>query len=205
MYIDNSQAVRELLEFDASNNYYYAFLALARKKDQEKFKIHGMKVNESRIIQHWIVSSVEEYNARLPEMLAFVEALGVRLYVTLDAKDFRKALMFIRNQCTQQLDSMLYGQTAFSGHRLFRMFNASMQTSECSGKVRRWLFDVDTKNSDVVDVVKSMCGSNFLCSLPTRSGYHIIARKTFNARQLQSALPESVEIKDNALGLVAIS
>lgn len=206
LIIDNTQNIQPLLQFDDSNRYYYKFVALARRKDyDERNCIPGVSLEGNHgelIIRTWLVSSINDYGRYLDDMVNTVASLHVRLYITLDVKDFYKSLMYVRNRCTDTLDQIVNGQTTFRPRHLFRMFNSMGSTSETSGKYKRWLFDIDTKDTNVVATVEKACQDSWICTLPTKNGYHVIANKNFNANALD--LGPFVDIKSNALALVAV-
>lgn len=203
--IDNTQEVKKLLQFDSSLYYYYKFVVLVRRKDYEEGKCPlSNKEGKREICVHsWLVSSMEDYEKLLPDMLSYVNLFQSRLYVTADRKDLRKTLIYARNAVNMSLDQLLFEQDSVSCKSLNRIMNSASSVKETSSKdCKCWMFDVDTKDQVVLESVKKACSTHYLCTLETKSGYHVLARKQFDAARL--ALPESVELKDNSLALVAM-
>lgn len=205
LVVDNSKEVRNFLKFEP--NSYYKFVCLARAKDYVRdSNAHKFFKDKSKehCVHQWLVQSLEEFDNLLPDMLYYAAIFRCRLYVALDRKSVLKTLLGLRNIVTCQLDIALLGGSVVSAVYINRLVNSvtSVSTSSDSKESKCWMFDVDTKNEDTLRLVQSLCGSSYLCTLTTKSGYHVVARKNFNASSLR--LPNNVEVKDNALGLVAM-
>lgn len=88
------------------------------------------------------------------------------------------------------------------------------------------MFDVDTKNEDVLKAVKELCGEYYLETFETKNGYHVVANKKFDANGLLRLVQngytntdveklkltslalfhnDTVEVKANSLVLVAMA
>lgn len=203
MLVDNTQEVKRLFQFESSF-YYYKFTVLVRRKDyaEGECPLSCKEGARELVVHQWLVSSMEEYEKVLPDMLAFAKAFKARLYVSTDRKDLRKSLVYVRNAVSFNLDQMLFGQDSVSCKSLFRVTSSASSVAETSSKESKcWLFDVDTKDQKVLKQVQELCKEYYLCTLETKSGYHVLAKKKFAAKQLQ--LPDDVELKENALTLVA--
>lgn len=202
--VDNTVEVKKLFEFD-SNLYYYKFVVLVRRKDYEEGQCPLVNKEGRRelCVHSWLISSMEDYERLLPDMLTFVELFKARLYVTADRKDLRKTLIYARNAVSMNLDQLLFGQDSVSCKSLNRIMNSASSVKETSSKdYKCWMFDVDTKDPATLELIKNSCHDYYLCTLKTKSGYHVLARKQFDATRL--ALPATVELKDNSLALVAM-
>lgn len=212
LVVDNLDKVLTLCEFKP--NTYYKFVALIRKKDgNETIKTRERK---EAIVKTWLIDNLEYFNQVREDMLSLVKTTGCRIYMTVDRKEVLKTFIQAREYIDSQIDLALFSKEkdlAFSVKALNKMMNSVTSLKESSDReCRRWLFDVDTKDSVIIDKVKFICGEFLREVIETKNGYHIIADKKFHATldllsdkdlcnryDVQSV----VEIKDNALVLLA--
>lgn len=202
--IDNTETVKQLLLFEKnSSRFFYKFAVIVRRKDYESKPVFMRTGSHEICVHQWLVSSLEEYEKLLPEMLKTAELFEARLYVALDRKDLYKALLQVQKSVSETLASIVLGQTSLSAKSFSKLINSASSVKESSASVGKcWLFDVDAKNLDLVRELEKLCEESHICTLETRAGFHIVARKNFNAKALN--LPKEVELKENALGLVAM-
>lgn len=206
--INNVQLIRDNVLFFSNDNksrYYYKFVALVRAKDyQEHNQPLSNKQGSREIVVHqWLVSSYEQFDKLIGDMLTFVRLFRCRLYVTTDRKDIVKTFVYAKNRLSEVVDNLALGQKDVSGRLLNKLVNSASsvdETSEHNG--RRWMFDVDSKDRQILQQVIDSCDRHYICSIPTKSGYHVLAYRQLNAKAVK--LPDCVELKDNALTLVAM-
>ena len=131
------------------------------------------------------------------DMKTVVEMFRCRLYMTLDRKSTMKTLIAARDVVNRQLDSYLGVKEPQVSVKMFNKLVPSVtQLAESSDRDgRRWMFDVDTKDVNVLNVVKKLCGTDYLESFETKNGYHVVADKKFdaNGRLFCLVLPERRE------------
>lgn len=205
--INNTELIRnKVLCFDDQydGRYYYKFVALVRRKDYPDDQLPLVNKQGSReiVVHSWLVDCYERFDQLIPDMLRFVEAFKCRLYVTTDRKDICKTIIYAKNKLSEIIDGIALGQNDFSCKTFAKLVNSSSSMNETSDRAgRRWMFDIDSKDESIVQQVVDLCGSQYICTIPTSSGYHVLASKNFNAKRMK--LPELVELKDNALTLVA--
>lgn len=116
-------------------------------------------------------------------MKTVVEMFKCRLYMTLDRKSTMKTLIAARDVINRQLDSYLGVKEPQVSVKMFNKLVPSVtQLAESSDrKCKRWMFDVDTKDVNVLNVVKKLCGEFYLETFETKNGYHVVADKKFDA------------------------
>lgn len=204
MLINNTETIKKALRFEGTR-YYYKFLVIVRKKDYEEGEcpVINKEGRKEVCVHQWLVSSMEDYERLLPDMLQYAELFKARLYVTLDRKDLYKTLMYIDTVVRDALNSIALGQTSLSCKSLNKLTNSATSVKESSSKEgKAWMIDVDTKDAGILECVKDICGKHLICVLETKAGYHVVAEKKFDPRKY--AWPEHNELKENALGLVAM-
>lgn len=195
--IDNTELIKQLLVF---NQDYYKFACIVRPKDNSVAL--NREANHEVCVHQWLIQSLDEYTHYLPDMLTYASLFKCRIYMTVDSKSKIKTLMQIRSKAQELLDQTMLGQTQLSCGSIQKIVNSATSLKECSGKTKRWLFDVDTKDRHVLSTVINACKDSYICTIETVNGYHVIARKDFNARVLAFSM-KNVELKENAMTLVA--
>lgn len=206
--IDNFDVVRNhVLKFDDNSigRYYYKFVALIRSKDYLDLNDQVLNCKQGArelIVHQWLVSSIDRFDDLADDMRTFVNLFKCRLYVTTDRKDVVKSMLYAKNKLNDVIDQLALGQLNVSTKLLDRLVNGASSVSEASDRNgKRWLFDIDTKDKAIVNDIIAACGEHFVCCVPTANGYHVLANKRFNGRAIK--LPDNVELKENALTLVA--
>ena len=210
---------------------YYKFVALIRAKDYKDGDEKPVLTNTEKqevFVRQWLVDSEEALDNCLVDMLAVTEMFKCRLYMTTDRKSTVKTMMYARNKLTECLDHFVMSENASVSVRMLnKLIPSASQVSESSDGEKRWMFDVDTKDENVLNVIKKLCGEDYLETFETKNGYHVVADKKFdaNGRLLclknngklvrfddsvfnefeKKLLRESeVEVKSNSLVLVAM-
>jgi len=218
--------IERLMRFNPTKSFYY-FIAIKRKKDHPE-----LQMKESQVIKTWIVKDLRDfYGYYIPEMLEIVKLHKCRLYMCTDRKSYAKSMLSIRNDINKQLDCAIgTDKIEYSPKILNNLLQSNIMKDESSDKdARKWLFDVDTKDWSVVNVIKKLCGEHFECIFETKNGYHIVAKRKFDAYtgllclksngiartfdkskfteedfKLMEQNADKVELKTNALALIAM-
>lgn len=170
--------IERLMRFNPNKSFYY-FIAIKRKKDHPE-----LQIKDSQIIKTWIVKDIRDfYGYYIPEMLEIVKLHQCRLYMCTDRKSYTKSMLSIRNDINKQLDCAIgTNKTEYSPKILNNLLQSNIMKDESSDKnTRKWLFDIDTKDYNVVNIIKKLCGEYFDHILETKNGYHIVAEREFDA------------------------
>lgn len=218
MLVDNFDKLNKLLEFKP--NTYYKFVALIRTKDlkenPELIKLH--KDKREIFLKQWLVDSQEALDNYMNDMLVYLELFKCRLYVTSERKSIVKTLQVLRNKIDKQLDQFLFSDNPpISAKSLNKMIASasSLEDSTDSGS-KIWFFDVDVKDDMLLKEVEKYCGEYHLVTLNTKHGYHVIAKRKFDAYKHFDKLInlfiekygitgcDMISLKTNELALVAI-
>lgn len=178
MTIIHNTNIERLMKFNPNKSFYY-FIAIKRKKDHPE-----LQIKESQVIKTWIVKDIRDfYGYYIPEMLEIVKLHQCRLYMCTDRKSYVKSMLSIRNDINKQLDCAIgTNKTEYSPKILNNLLQSNIMKDESSDKnMRKWLFDIDTKDYNVVNIIKKLCGEYFDHILETKNGYHIVAEREFDA------------------------
>lgn len=196
MIVDNTNKLKDILIFKP--NTYYKFVVLLREKDGKQLLQSYNK--KELIVRQWLVDSQEKLDEMLPDMITFAKLFGGRLYVTTDRKSVYKTLFYMQEKINDYIKQMFCGnRTEISVKQLNKLLASASSSSECTDGDKYWLYDVDTKDPNIVDYVWKHCNYPAPC-FETKNGYHIIAKRTYDAHK--EPLPKEVEVKDNGLALV---
>lgn len=228
MLVDNTAKLKNVMDFKQGS--YYKFVALVRAKDYKNSSEQVLTSMEKQeiLVKDWMVDSQEMLDKTLPDMLKYTEMFKCRLYMCTDRKSVVKTLVQMRNTVDKYLDPFLGNPNASCSVRALRKICASASNlSESSDRESRyWMFDVDTKNQNVLKFVqKNVCGEHYVETFETKAGYHVLARKKFfvgvpdeyesEFDYLRDKFPQTsplvlteyisnVDVKDNAMVLVAM-
>lgn len=226
MTIIHNTNIERLMRFNPNKSFYY-FIAIKRKKDHPE-----LQIKDSQVIKTWIVKDIRDfYGYYIPEMLEIVKLHQCRLYMCTDRKSYTKSMLSIRNDINKQLDCAIgTNKTEYSPKILNNLLQSNIMKDESSDKnTRKWLFDIDTKDYNVVNIIKKLCGEHFDHILETKNGYHIVAERKFDAYtsllclktqgiartfdkdkfteeefKIMEQNADKVELKTNALALIAM-
>lgn len=199
LVVDNFDKVKNIVQWKPEQTYY-KFVALIRAKDYKDGERPVLldKEKQECFVRQWLVDN-EEYFERVKEdMKTVVEMFRCRLYMTLDRKSTLKTLIAARNVINTQLDHYLGISEPQVSVKIFNKLVPSVtQLAESSDKEgRRWMFDVDNKNVDVLNAVKKLCGEYYLETFETKNGYHVVADKKFDAGGRLNCLKYNSKIRD---------
>lgn len=184
LLVDNFDKVKNVVQWKPEQTYY-KFVALIRAKDYKDGERPVLldKEKQECFVHQWLVDSEEYFDRVKEDMKTVVEMFRCRLYMTLDRKSTMKTLIAARDVVNRQLDSYLGVKEPQVSVKMFNKLVPSVtQLAESSDRDgRRWMFDVDTKDVNVLNVVKKLCGTDYLESFETKNGYHVVADKKFDA------------------------
>lgn len=206
--VDNTSKLKDVMEF--KNGAYYKFVCLVRAKDYKENSdeqvLHCMEKQEI-LVKDWLVDTPERLAGTLPDMLKFTELFKCRLYMCTDRKSVLKTLKTMRDNVQNYLDPFLGNPNASCSVRAVKKVASSASNmDESSDKGgRKWLFDVDTKDKEVLKMVEEYCGSSYESTFETKSGYHVVAKRNFDAHRWTELMYNNVELKENAMVLVAMA
>lgn len=209
MEVDNRKFIDKLCVFEPQS--FYKFSALIRKKDfnKEEFPLKYSNKKEF-LVKEWFVEDAYQLEKVKHDMEVYAKMLPCRIYLTLDRKSKKKTLINVRNRVNSYLDLYMNSNNPVLGIKsISKMISSASSVSESSDKDdRKYLFDIDSKDSHIVSLVEYMCDEEHIATLETINGFHVIAKKAFcpndrGLQQIQKQLGENViELKPNAMTLI---
>lgn len=205
--IDNFSAIPDLCHFTGDN--FYKFFLIVRKKDVGEHPLITSKSQEN-IVKFWLIDNLEYLEKKMSEMRYLLNIIpGSRLYMTLDAKSNSKTLITMRNNVDKVLDALLFGNRLGTRY-LNRVMSSSTSAVESSAHdSRKYLFDIDSKDPQVLNSVMSFLGeleelqNEKILTLETKNGYHVVVPRKFNPHKYPNS--EFISLKKDAATLIAMS
>lgn len=194
--VNNFEVVeKNLLHFEPGT--YYKFEAIIRQKDGE----NGLMTNpNSTSLKFWLIDSQESYNKLKPIMKKFCDVTKSRLYFTLDRKSTYKTFVNTLKTLTEVIGEIVFGGD-FSINKLNKIINSETSKKENTDKLgcKTWLIDIDIKNDKLRETIEKYCNKEFICTLNTLNGYHVISKKNFSAYKFIDLLETYILLyfKDN--------
>jgi len=191
--IDVLDEIKELLEFDNEDDFYYLQI-LQRKKENPQIG------SNSVAIKSYYINSLKMLENRYDEIKKMCDIFNARAMLRLNKRSFRKvAFKTIQNVANSMANEEYYfvkksyDRACGNGH---------------NDKNKKWVLDIDNTdiNADWLDQlihrINSMepDGNKIIAQLPTKNGIHLIT-KPFNLIKFKTEYP-SIDIhKDNPINL----
>jgi hypothetical protein len=187
--VDNINAIRNTLEFDNPEEFYYISI-MQRNKDG--VKVAGSHDNARRI-RTFYVFTLEDFDKVTDFIKEICDKLNARCYIEMN----RKNIFQCQLECIKRLAECIEHRTTKS---------RAIMDSVVAGAPSRdklWMIDCDGKNpgdpiiDEIIEYVENHHGKHYAV-LPTVSGCHIITSR-FDPRFFQF---EDCELKRNAFTLL---
>lgn len=216
--IDNFEIIENhLLNFHLGQ--YYKFEALVRNTDgNNPLYCEGCSnTNKNILIKSWWIEDGKYYSRIKNEMKTLCDMTGARLYVVLDRMDLKKTLTNLYKLSSDLLVSsyVVGSDTNPSPKTVLKLTGTASSIKESSNKdSRMWMFDVDSKDPDLLDYIQCACQPCKHFVLESVKGYHVCVFKSngrfFNKEVFYTQYPYLWEKKDlwslseNSMGLVYV-
>ena len=213
MCIDNFETIENnLLEFTPGS--YYKFEALIRNTDGENplYYEGSSNTNKNILIKTWWVDSEDYYKKIKNEMKVLCDLTGARLYVLLDRMNVKKTLVHM-NMKTEDLilQNYVLGNNEVSAKTVFKVSGTCSSIKDSSDRDKRlWMFDIDSKNFELLSAIQDACYPRKFFTLATYKGYHVCVFKSGARRQFEPEVTHPIltqfssewSLQECALGLV---
>ncbi len=189
--IDNFDLIKGLMDFEESDNLFMHLQILRRGKD------HPDLPAANKLIKSWLVRSREHLDSIKEEVVFLCEHYKARAYISCAPKSIEKLNTLILRKLADNLHT---GNVINPWH----VFNSAC--GELQGVEKRWVVDVDTKDSTVAEKIKDEIWtlwvaygnmSHNFTSVPTLNGSHLIVLP-FNLHEFSKRFPDT-EVKKNGL------
>jgi len=172
------EMIKPMLQFNPTKSFYY-FVAIKRRKDNPE-----LQMKESQVIKTWIIKDLRDFHwFWATEMTDIMKLHKCRLYMCTDRKSYSKTMLSIRNDINKHLDCAIGStKSEYSPKILDNLLQSNIMKDESSDKdARKWLFDIDVQDMKIVNIIKKLCGEHFETFLETKNGYHVVAKRKFDA------------------------
>jgi len=212
----NKQSIKflkEHCEFQHSKHDCYVLLAISRKKDVPHI------TNSQEVVFREVLRKPEDLHRKFSRLKLNTEnyrdendiKLPFYIYITLNARDGRKAALAMQRKITDCFyEESLGNDRSRIFKRLDREFiSVLMKPAAKSKNTRYFLLDIDTKEADFISKVAGalsfeICENSI--SQITRHGFHY-KTKPFNIQEFKTKFTEEelknkVEVKTDALMFV---
>jgi hypothetical protein len=169
--IDNIELVKSLLNFENEGDFYMLYI-FKRKKDQPE----GERDNHQsvRTIKTYCIESIDHLDRRYDEVKQMCEMFKARAYIHVQKQNHFDVSLNMMVDLAQRIQNGQHNQKG-----LFDSVVGQIKTKE-----KRWIVDIDTKDSVEVDAVKfainKFCrpeGDKIESIIPTKNGYHLITER----------------------------
>ena len=192
--IDNFKAVREQLQFDSEDDYYFLEI-LQRKKDFPEEE--RSSVRDHTVFATYFINSVEKLDRIEKEVKTLCELHNARAYFNPNRKSKKKTAVILMKECLGMVENDDYSKIES---------RTASAAGQCAGRkeARKFLIDVDAKDRELVikvlTLIESVNPDVLHYILPSVNGYHLITSpfdiRKFN--ELGGKDLKNVEIKHNA-------
>lgn len=197
--IDNFDLIEAMMDFKEADNLFMHLQILRRGKD------HPDLPAANKLIRSWLVRSAEHLASLKDEVVFLCEHYKARAYISCDPKRIAKLNTLILRKLADNLHT---GNIINPWH----VFNSAY--GELQGVEKRWVVDVDTKDSETVadicgtigmlwvkahpeDAGRAYAASWLVSQIPTLNGVHLLVRP-FDLQEFKKRFPD-VEVKKNGL------
>lgn len=156
--VDNFDKIREYMERQLHNwkegDCYYVQLLRRQSDDpmidgQKDPKYHGNM--HSRCIKDYFVKSIDQLNVIEDEIKLLCKTFNVRAYIRLNKRNYKQIAMQMLKHIAEQTAS---GESFSSP---FKIVSSVAGLSNCAGKNKTWLLDVDKEyvehTQDILDMI----------------------------------------------------
>ena len=194
MTVDNWKAIREQSSYVPGDEYYLLEI-LQRKKDFPPEEQGDVK--DHMVLATYFVDSLEKFDRIEEEVKMLCRLHNARAYWNPSRKSKKRTAFILMKECMDMMENNDYSKIES------KLTSAAGQAGGIKDQ-RKFLLDVDTKDEETLDMVKSLIESvNPLCSfyiIPSVNGWHIIS-EPFDVQKwndLGGKFLKNVEIKHNS-------
>ncbi len=170
-------------------------LFVSRNKDNKY--LNGFKQRRESFIS---TKSTEELSEKFKEfVLRGIEGENSRFYVSVNSRDIDK----IRDELLVEILRSKSGR----GLLFIQSLIASIASKKEYAKTKKWLLDIDTKDTETLESIKEYIKNNEINIekiVETPNGYHMVLEHGFDSREFKEKFTD-VEIKRDDMLLLASS
>ena len=201
LVVDNLEKIKGILKFDKNDrpDNFYKFTLMIRDKDCQNHPFLN-KYRKEYIVKDWLIESQEMYERHIDEFRFLTNLIKGRLYFTSEMKSLEKSLDLLSHEVLNRAKEHYKNPMQGSARMLPKLLSSITSRVESSARNGRMvLFDVDTKDIEVVEELKEKLGKAYIECLDSKNGYHVLAERTFDTRKFE--LPRDTTLVVNGLVL----
>lgn len=183
--VNNFDVIEPTLSFE--KNTFYKFIIVVRNKDGRTPLIAKEALSGETTIKQWYIESEEYYKKVKSEMVALAEATRGRLYMCIERKSTYKMFLLLLDKLNAIIKEVITNSEA-TPKRLNKIVNSITSDKLCTDKdCKTWMYDIDNEDEhgwyrDAITmhiIEKANINSDEVRILQSRSGWHIIAPRTY--------------------------
>jgi hypothetical protein len=169
--IDNIDLIKPLLNFEKKGDFYMLYV-FKRKKDQPE----GERDNHQsvRTIKDYCIENIDHLERRYEEIKQMCEMFKARAYIHVQKQNHFDVSLDMMETLAKRIKNGVHNQKG-----LFDSVVGELKTYE-----KRWIIDIDTKDSDelfkvrkCIDSCKPIDVSKIETVIPTKNGFHLITKR----------------------------
>ena len=184
MNTNNFQHIAKLLDFSEPNTFYFIQILKRRKENPD------MKTGV-RVIDNFYLYAPEDLEKIKEKIIETCIINNARAYINVNRLDLERVALFTSKKITELI---IQGD-----YKAVKNAYASVCGSHSSESEKRWVIDIDTKDGNVIDEVRTFIWDlheeipksryKILAVLPTKNGMHIISNP-FNLQKFKEKFPD---------------
>lgn len=189
MKIDNTELIREKLDFSIPNDFYFVEIIKRRKENPDMEK-------REDIIDMFEIHSLKSFDKHIDEMKEIARNNNARIYLKLNRRNKKKVALELLRELSYRIANDDYN---------VRNLYHSILGKYSSDKNKKWILDVDNSSLDLVSIctrlqelyIESKRYDSEMFVIPTLNGNHIIC-SPFDVSKFKWLAENNIEIhKDN--------
>lgn len=187
--VNNLTAIKGLLKFDSSDDFYFLQI-IKRKKDNPEIG------SNSIVVKTYYLISIEHLEKLMPEIVSICDYHNARACINLNVRSFEKTAFHTLKKISDIIMNKDYKSVISAYDSVCGEFGA--------GKNKSWIIDIDTTDEEFIEKVKNNIngcpplGIKIISKIPSKSGCHLISLP-FDIRQF--GFPEIDIHKNNPTAL----
>lgn len=164
LVVDNLEKIKGILKFDKNDrpDNFYKFTLMIRDKDCQNHPFLN-KYRKEYIVKDWLIESQEMYERHIDEFRFLTNLIKGRLYFTSEMKSLEKSLDLLSHEVLNRAREHYKNPMQGSARMLPKLLSSITSRVESSARNGRMvLFDVDTKDIEVVEELKEKLGKAYI-------------------------------------------
>ena len=186
---NNFSKIKELLDFDTKNTFYFIQVLKRRKENPEMG-------NGVRVIDNFYIYSIEDLNKCENRIIEICEKNNARAYINVNKLDVERIAMFVMKKVADLIVEKQF--------KAIKNVYPTVCGSHSSETNKRWIVDIDTNElpfkDEIINIINGLhiktkkSKYKILAEIPTKSGLHLISNP-FNLKEFDEILKNKLNIK----------